>query len=78
MRNRTWAGWPCLLLLGVLGAVVGVPGAGALAQTPPATTRLTIVVRDAAGQPLRTTRVEVYLPQPPALLRVGINKSSET
>ncbi len=66
MRNRTWAGWPCLLLLGVLGAVVGVPGAGALAQTPPATTRLTIVVRDAAGQPLRTTSVEVYLPQPPA------------
>ncbi len=61
-RDRWWAG----LILGVLGSVIGTPSGAAAAQATPPTARLTLVVRDAAGQPLRTTRVELYEPQPPA------------
>ncbi len=66
MGNGTRDRWWTRLLLGVLGIVVVTPSGAAHAQVTPGTARLTIVVRDAAGQPLRTTRVEVYLPQPPA------------
>ncbi len=66
MGNGTWDRWWAGLLLGVLGSVVVTPSGAADAQATPGTARLTIVVRDAAGQPLRTTRVEVYAPQPPA------------
>ncbi len=66
MGNGTRDRWWTRLLLGVLGIMVVTPSGAAHAQVTPGTARLTIVVRDAAGQPLRTTRVEVYLPQPPA------------
>ncbi len=68
MWNGTWDGWWRVVLVGMLGSAFIVPAATAQvqAQMTPATARLTLVVRDAAGQPLRTTRVELYLPQPPA------------
>ncbi len=66
MGTRLLDGWWAGLLLGVLGSVVVTPSGAAYAQATPATARLTIVVRDAAGQPLRTTRMELYEPQPPA------------
>ncbi len=66
MWTRMWDGWRRWLFMGVLGSAALLPTGTAHGQATPATARLTIVVRDAAGQPLRTTRVEVYLPQPPA------------
>ncbi len=66
MGNGTRDRWWTRLILGVLGIVIVTPSGADDAQATPGTARLTIVVRDAAGQPLPTTRVELYLPQPPA------------
>lgn len=66
MGGKTWDSWRRWLLMSMLGAVVTASGGVTYAQATPATVRLTLVVRDAAGQPLRTTRVDVYLPQPSA------------
>ncbi|MDP9314143.1 MAG: hypothetical protein M3R24_25230 [Chloroflexota bacterium] len=66
MGRKTWDSWRRWLLMSMLGAVVTASGGVTYAQATPATVRLTLVVRDAAGQPLRTTRVDVYLPQPSA------------